>query len=247
MYNTMSKVLKQDHWIFMNYGYADIDGSYQKPVLEASDETYRLSYQLYDHLISRIDLKKKSVLEVGSGRGGGALMIEKYCKPEKLIGLDYSSCAVEFCNSNITSKSLSFIRGDAENLPFDDESFDIVINVESSHCYVSMKRFLSEVKKVLRPGGYFLFTDFRNSGAMDMLENQLKDSGMIILKKRDITANVLKALNEDHDRRLELIFRNVPVFFKTQFREFSGVKDSVVYNRFKNRNFIYFSYILQKT
>ena len=247
MYDTMSRVLKQDHWIFMNYGFAGLDGSEQKPLLEASDEAYRLSWQLYDHLIQGIDLRKKSILEIGSGRGGGASMIEKYCKPGKVVGLDYSSYAVEFCKRNVTREGLSFVRGDAENLPFDNESFDTVINVESSHCYASMTRFLSEVKKVLRPGGFFLFTDFRGSGAVDLLERQLKDSGMTILKRREITTNVVKALSEDHDRRMELISRDVPGFFKSQFREFAGVKDSVVYKKFKNRDIVYYSYILQKT
>ena len=57
---------------------------------------------------------------------------------------------------------LDFVHGDAENLPFPDESFDAVINVEASHIYPHFDRFLSEVKRVLRPGGHFLHVDFRN-------------------------------------------------------------------------------------
>jgi ubiquinone/menaquinone biosynthesis C-methylase UbiE len=246
MYETMSLVLKQDHWVFMNYGFAPLNGSDSKPVLDSSDERHRLSYQLYDHLTTGIDLKNKSVLEIGCGRGGGASMIAKYQKPEKMIGLDFSSHAIKFCNKNLSGKGLSFIKGDAERLPFDLNSFDAIINVESSHCYGSMNRFLAEVNKVLRPGGHFLFADFRNSEAMDVLEKQLHDSGMKVLKKRDITHNVLQALDEDHERRMNLISRDVPKPFKKQFREFAGVKDSVVYKRFKSGNFVYFSYILQR-
>ena len=49
--------------------------------------------------------------------------------------------------------------GDAESLPFGDEMFDAVVNVESSHCYGSTPAFLAQVKRVLRCGGHFLFAD----------------------------------------------------------------------------------------
>jgi ubiquinone/menaquinone biosynthesis C-methylase UbiE len=230
----------------MNYGFDPLNGNEVRPLIDSSDEAYRLSYQLYHHLAAEVDLKNKSVLEIGCGRGGGASMIKKYHKPEKMTGLDYSSFAVKFCNRNMEREGLSFIKGDAENLPFGENSFDAVINVESSHCYGSMKRFLAEVKKVLKPGGHFLFTDFRDSDKIDVLEKQLHESGMKVLSKRDITCNVLHALDKDHERRMYQIAKDVPRLFIGQFREFAGVKGSVIYNCFKNRNCSYFSYVLQK-
>jgi ubiquinone/menaquinone biosynthesis C-methylase UbiE len=246
MYQAMGRFIKQEQWTYMNYGYAAIDGYEVIPELDSDDEAYRLSFQLYHHLAAEIDMENKSILEVGSGRGGGASMIKKYHKPKKMIGLDYSGPAVRRCNKNISVEGLYFVKGDAENLPFNNESFDAVINVESSHCYDSMKRFLTEVNNVLRPGGHFLFTDFRYSNELEELENQIARSGMKILKKRDITDNVIRALDEDHDRRMETISKYVPRPFIKQFREFAGVKDSVVYRAFENRNTIYFSYVLQK-
>lgn len=246
MYQLMARFIKQDQWSFMNYGYAQLDEQEVKPILDSSDEVNRLSFQLYNHLAKEIDLEQKSLLEVGSGRGGGASMIKKYHKPGTMVGLDYSGNAVKLCNKNHGREGLSFVEGDAENLPFSPENFDAVINVESSHCYESMSRFLGEVKKVLKPGGHFLFTDFRYSHEMDDLEKQLSDSEMIVMKKRDITPNVLKALDEDHDRRMTDIAKSVPKMFANQFREFAGVKESVVYKQFANRDLIYFSYILQK-
>jgi ubiquinone/menaquinone biosynthesis C-methylase UbiE len=246
MYQAMARFLKEKQWTYMNYGYASISGYELKPMLEISDEKHRLSYQLYHQLIAEIDLENKSILEIGSGRGGGASMIKKYHKPGKVIGLDFSGMAVKLCNRNHKGDGLSFVKGDAENLPFKHESFDAVINVESSHCYDSTKRFLAEVKKVLRPGGHFLFTDFRDSKEMEDLEKQISESGMKVLKKRDITPNVIHALDEDHERRMKVISKNVPKPFIKQFREFAGVKNSVIYKQFENRDSVYFSYILQK-
>jgi ubiquinone/menaquinone biosynthesis C-methylase UbiE len=65
---------------------------------------------------------------------------------------------------------LTFVQGDAENLPFPDASFDIVVNVESSHTYPHFDRFAAEVRRVLRQGGRFVITDFRERPQMpDML------------------------------------------------------------------------------
>ena len=61
------------------------------------------------------------------------------------------------------------MQGDAQNLPFPDESFDAVINVEASHIYPNFERFLGEVARVLRPGGHFLYADFRNRDGLPRL------------------------------------------------------------------------------
>ena len=171
MYQAMGRFIKQDEWTYMNYGYADLNGNENLAILDKADEGNRLSYQFYNHLAAEIELENKKILEVGSGRGGGASMIKKYHKPEKLVGLDFSGTAVKLCNRNLSTEGLTFIEGDAENLPFNAESFDAVINVESSHCYDSMDGFLNEVKKVLRPGGHFLFTDFREPHEIENLKD----------------------------------------------------------------------------
>ncbi len=44
-----------------------------------------------------------------------------------------------------------------------------MINIESSHCYGSMTRFLSEVSRVLRPNGYLLLADLRGTDGVEVL------------------------------------------------------------------------------
>jgi hypothetical protein len=67
-----------------------------------------------------------------------------------------------------------------------------------------------------------------------------------VLKKRDITPNVVKALDEDHDRRMKAISQNIPKPFVQQFREFAGVKSSLVYKQFAKGELLYLSYIMRK-
>jgi ubiquinone/menaquinone biosynthesis C-methylase UbiE len=50
---------------------------------------------------------------------------------------------------------LDFVQGDAQNMPFPDQSLDAVVNVEASHIYPDFERFVDEVARLLRPGGTF--------------------------------------------------------------------------------------------
>src|SRR6266481_9140280 len=128
---------------FMNYGYADIDPSAKQLQRSDSGDKNRFCIQLYHHVAAAVDLKGKEVVEVGSGRGGGASYIARYLKPNSMRGIDLSDKAVDFCNTHYSTAGLSFTQGDAENLPLQDATVDAVVNLESSHCYGSMEKFLS--------------------------------------------------------------------------------------------------------
>lgn len=234
----------------MNYGYApvadQIADQTKKIDLEEADEDNRFFIQLYDQVASAVDLRDLEVLEVGSGRGGGADYINRYLKPGKMVGLDLSESAVLFCNTIYDNNGLSFKVGNAESLPFPDDSFDIVINVESSHCYGSMEAFLGEVKRVLREGGYFLFADFRRAESLDVLRENLKGSGLNLIKETDITPNIIEALQSDNERRSALIKEKVPKSLAGLFLQFAGVKGSKIYDRFCCGEAVYLNFVLQK-
>jgi ubiquinone/menaquinone biosynthesis C-methylase UbiE len=148
------------HWRFMNAGYAsasepaDESGS----VMEQGD---RLSVRLYEHLLEHAHVADRDVVEVGSGRGGGCEHIARHKGARSVTGVDLSDAAVSFCQRQYDVKGLKFVVGNAESLPLDDASVDVVLNVESSHCYDDFSRFVREVHRVLRPGGRLLLTDFR--------------------------------------------------------------------------------------
>jgi SAM-dependent methyltransferase len=79
---------------------------------------------------------------------------------------------VELCNRHRLAPGLAFVCGDALSMPFPAFSFDAVVNIESSHCYESMDTFLSEVCRVLRPGGRFFFADLRSMDGVNALREQ---------------------------------------------------------------------------
>src|SRR6266481_4321017 len=137
-YQMLVVIDRQREITFMNYGYANLDPSANGLALNEAERDNRYCIQLYHHVAAAVDLAAKDVVEVGSGRGGGASYIARYLKPQSMVGIDLSDKAVDFCNQNYAIEALSFRQGDAENLPLSNASVDAVVNLESSHCYGSM-------------------------------------------------------------------------------------------------------------
>jgi ubiquinone/menaquinone biosynthesis C-methylase UbiE len=230
---------------FMNYGYADLNGG-TPLVLAPADEVNRCCIQLYHHLFSAIDIAGRNILEVGCGRGGGSAFVAQYLKPGSVTGVDIAHKAIEFCNSHYAVPGLSFTRGDAEALDFRDSSFDVVINVESSHYYRSMARFLTEVRRVLRPQGYLILADFRKRHEVAALRVQFQDSGFEVVREQTITSNIVCALDQDNQRKLDLIHKHVPWLFRKVFKEFASTRGTATYESFRQAHWEYFSFILRK-
>ena len=223
-YQRISKAHNKVEFRFMNYGYIDSES----PELDSSDEAYRLFIQLYHMNIRDVSLENKEVLEVGSGRGGGASWIAKTMKPSSLIGLDFSREAVSLCNKWYEQENLDFREGNAQDLPFQKNSFDVVYNVESSHCYGDMSKFVSEVFRVLKNGGNFCWTDFRDEENMKKTEKIFTNSGFSIVSKKEITQEVIQALDMINETKKERISKLVPRAIRRSFETFAGVQGTPV-------------------
>ena len=245
-YESLVVLDREKQITFMNYGYAELEPGENRLTLRDEEDVNRYAIQLYHHVAGAIDLVDKEVVEIGSGRGGGAAYVSRYLKPKAMIGIDISKNAVEFCNKYYSNAGVSFSQGDAENIPLADNSIDAVINVESSHCYGSMRRFLKEVQRVLRPGGFFLFTDHRDQDQMPVLRRQMKEAGLEIVSETDITANVVRALELDNDRKQALLRDACPRLLRKEAGEFAALVGTRAYASFRDGSSRYFSFVLRK-
>jgi SAM-dependent methyltransferase len=180
---------------FLNYGYVPTD-SHNESSFTIREGTFNAnSVRLVLEVIGSLDLNDCSIVEIGCGRGGNsALVAEKF--RAQVIGIDMSSEAIAFCRRTHVSPSTDFRVGDALNIPLDDGSCDAVINVESSHSYGNLAKFLSEVRRICRSGGWFLHTDFLSPEDWDYLRMRLKALGFCTDNDRDITANVLASRDQ---------------------------------------------------
>ena len=244
LYDFLARSQRSEEWTFMNYGFAGADDSPLE--LNAADEPDRHCIQLYHHVAGSLNMEGKVVVEVGSGRGGGASFITRYLAPRRMLGVDLSRNAVELSRRRHRIDGLEFQVGDAENLPLDADSVDAVINVESSHCYPSFEKFVAEVQRVLKPGGHFLYADFRDRENSEVWRQSLRSSGLTLLRETDITSNVVAALDRDNERKRAFIERIVPKPLQPSFNDFAGMKGTVIYDGFRSGQMIYKSFVLRK-
>jgi SAM-dependent methyltransferase len=170
-YPLMTRGLGTDEIVFINWAYEE-DPPMDLP-LEPSDEPNRVHINLYHRTATQADLTGKRVLEVSCGHGGGASYLTHTLHPASYPALDLNQAGIKLCQTQHSVPGLDFVRGNAEDPPFDDESFDVVLNVEASHCYLHFPRFLAEVVRVLRAGGYFPYADLRPSNEIAQWEADL--------------------------------------------------------------------------
>ena len=235
-YRLNSRYFSNDDTVFLNWGYEE-DPPMAVP-LAASDEPNRYSIQLYHRVATQVDLAGKRVLEVSCGHGGGASYLMRTLGPASYTGLDLNPVGLDFCRKKHQLPGLDFVEGNAEKLPFPDESFDAVINIEASHCYPRFPRFLDEVARVLRPGGHFLYADVRRRSEITRWEKQLRDAPMRLMSER--------VINEQVARGVEKIY---PVMLFKQARvrlSFSFALWVVLYRRLINDEVSYRIYHLSK-
>jgi len=98
----------------------------------------------------------------------------------------------------------------------------------------------------LRPGGHFLFADFRDREKLGTLHAELSHSGMSLIKRRNITTNVVAALDQDHLRKAAQIAQGASKLMVRLFRQFAGNKKSRIYRRFSNGITVYQSFMFRK-
>lgn len=243
-YQFLARRWSDTTWTFMNYGWLPPDGAAPIP-LEAADEADRCFIGQYHRLAVDLPMQGGRALEVGSGRGGGSSYLMRTFAPVEMVGLDYSGAAVLLSRRlHGAVAGLSFVEGDAEALPFPDSSFDAVLNVESSHCYGNMTAFVAEVGRVLRPGGRFGWSDLRGPGMMPATEAAFAASGLRLVSETDITADVVRALDAVHDRKMKIIAGRR--FGKALFRQFSATQGTTIYSALKSGNIRYLSRIYEK-
>ena len=131
-------------------------------------------------------------------------------------------------------------------LPFEDNSFDVVYNVESSHCYSDMPAFIREAYRVLRPGGHFAWTDFRDESRMKAIRETFDETDFEILKDADITAEVIAALDQISDDKQARIEKGTGRIIRRSFETFAGVRGTPVYEAFTKGELRYYRYLLRK-
>jgi ubiquinone/menaquinone biosynthesis C-methylase UbiE len=210
-YNNVNALFKDRNIGFMNHGYSPSSTQ----ILE-EDFLFKNQTSLYLNLFNDIDTTNKKVLEVGCGRGGGISAVAKYLNIKNLSACDINALNIEYCKKSYDGV-ISFKVSDAHSLEYDSDEFDIVLSVESSHCYPSPALFFNEVSRVLKNDGLFLYADCGSNIRSFKEYSELFE----IIIEEDITENVMQSCLEDYEKwKLSVLDKDI----KEKFTEIALLK-----------------------
>jgi ubiquinone/menaquinone biosynthesis C-methylase UbiE len=128
----------------------------------------RLTRRLYQRVIAdlaALRLVEGKVLDVGSGPGTLVRELARSLPGLQVYGIDLSEDMIRLARAHARSEQLEervhFDTGNVANLPYPDQSFDVVVSTISMHHWDELEQPLRELYRVLRPGGRVWIYDFR--------------------------------------------------------------------------------------
>lgn len=114
------------------------------------------------------------ILDIATGTGDFAILTQKILKPKRIIGIDISEGMMEVAREKTRRKGLerviTFERQDSAAITFPDETFDAVTASFGVRNFEDIDKSFSEVLRVLKPGGVFLFIELTTPETTPMKE-----------------------------------------------------------------------------
>lgn len=113
-----------------------------------------------------VSYKPQHLLDVATGTGDMAFMADHILHPERVTGIDLSMGMLDVAKRRLADAkgkygaTIEFLKGDAENLPFGDNSFDAATVTFGVRNFGDLHKGLSEMSRVLRPGAPIVVLEF---------------------------------------------------------------------------------------
>lgn len=109
-------------------------------------------------LVTRV--RPGRILETAAGTGVATRAVSHAVPGAEIIATDINPAVVDFAAAHVTSSGVTFQRADAQDLPFEDESFDLVLCLFGAMFFPDKVRANQEALRVLRPGGQYVLVTF---------------------------------------------------------------------------------------
>jgi ubiquinone/menaquinone biosynthesis C-methylase UbiE len=112
---------------------------------------------IYADVLSQAGFESGRILDAGTGPGDVAIHLARLFPAAHVLGLDLGEPALELARAAAQGAALServtFEQGDVESMPFEDDSFDAVISLNTFHVVDDPVAMLNEIERVLKPDG----------------------------------------------------------------------------------------------
>lgn len=174
-----------------------------------------------------IEVEKTHVLDLGSGMGRNSIYFAEL--GSIVTGIEISSVALKEAEKRTREKGLTISylhKSIGDKLSFEDDSFDIVLDVTSSNSLTQYEReiYLKEVYRVLKPDGWFYVKALCKDGdknAQTLLKtNPGKEPGTYIMPETNIVERVWS--KEDFEKFYGQYFEVIKLDKKTNYSRFNN-------------------------
>jgi demethylmenaquinone methyltransferase/2-methoxy-6-polyprenyl-1,4-benzoquinol methylase len=140
------------------------------------------------------DIKPQKVLDVATGTADVALMTEKMLHPSSIIGIDISNGMLDIGRKKIKERSLEPIiqlyNGDSADIQYADNTYDAVTVAFGVRNFQQLEKGLSEIFRVLRPGGKLVVLEFSRP-------KQLIIKGFYNFYMKSVSPNIAKIFSKN--------------------------------------------------
>ena len=156
-----------------------------------SDEAYAQTYARqhqgmavgfgdeYAKKLSRRGFSRGRIIDVGCGSGATNLVLAERFPHAEIVGIDLSDPLLKLAREATTRTSfgdrVAFEKADVQEIPYEDDSFDVVINTNMVHLVEHPLRMLDEIERILAPVGHLFIIDLRRSW-LGLFESEIKSA-----------------------------------------------------------------------
>lgn len=247
-FNLISFMILNRYWSdinFLNLGYI---GNTLPFNLDIEDEKDINSISLYIKTFEGMPENTESVLEIGSGLGGGCYLLKKYYKIPVVIGIDYAKLSVKYSNNKFSSLGINFYQNPAEEILAINKKVDVILSLEASQIFYNWELFFKNVTTLLKNDGTFLYCDIFAKEDIQIIEELINTAGLMIIHKEDISSGVIDSINSSivlNSKESYLYKLIKKILFLNSLEEFKISNNSKMYHKLVNNELIYIKYIIK--
>jgi SAM-dependent methyltransferase len=167
-----------------------------------NENAYQL--QLYLELMAAGEISQTEALnvcDIGCGQGHGTVfLLQNYLNSQSHVtGLETSEIAIGYCKWKYRKLKNAVFKFNRQGIPFSGEAFDVILSVGSGIPHSS--KLLQEIYRCLKPSGVFIFYEVYETAKEYVFDQQISRNGFAIVKKNNVTVNLVQSLIRDNDRK----------------------------------------------